>query len=156
MGPEAFLISAAIGALGAIQEARASSASSEFNAKIADNNALIAEQNAAADENKQRRSAGRQAATSRAAIGAAGVTLEGSPLDVLEDQALEAELDALNIRYGGRLQASNFRSQAQLDRSAARSARTQGFLSAGSTLLQGAGQFGKEKPLPQPVLAVAP
>lgn len=141
MGPEAFLISAAIGAFGAIQEARASSAASEFNAKIADNNAIIAEQNAVADENKQRRSAGRQAASSRAAIGAAGVTLEGSPLDVLEDQALEAELDALNIRYGGRLQATNYRSQAQLDRSAARNAKTQGFLSAGSTLLQGVGKF---------------
>ncbi|TQV80770.1 hypothetical protein [Denitrobaculum tricleocarpae] len=143
MGPEAFLISAAVGALGAIQEARASSAASEFNAKIADNNAIIAEQNAAADETRQRRAAGRQAAASRAAIGAAGVTLEGSPMEVLEDQALEAELDALNIRYGGRLQASNYRSQAQLDRSAARSARTQGFLSAGSTLLRGAAQFGE-------------
>lgn len=142
MGPEAFLISAAIGALGAIQEARASSAASEFNAKIADNNAIIAEQNAAADEGGQRRSASRQAASSRAAIAAAGVTLEGSPLEVLEDQALEAELDALNIRYGGRLQAGNYRSQAQLDRSAARSAKTQGFLSAGSTLLKGAAQFG--------------
>lgn len=151
MGPEAFLISAAVGALGAIQEARATSAASEFNAKIADNNAIIAEQNAAADEKRQRRSASRQAAASRAAIGASGVTLEGSPLEILEDQALEAELDALNIRYGGRLNAENFRSQAQLDRSAARNARTQGFLSAGSTLLKGAARFGNAMPVPEPV-----
>ncbi len=141
MGPEAFLISAAVGALGAIQEARASSAASEFNAKIADNNAIVSEQNAAAEEKRQRRMAGRQAANSRVAIAASGVRLEGSPLDVLEDQALEAELDALNLRYGGQLQASNYRSQAQLERSAARSARTQGFLSAGTSLLDGAGKF---------------
>ncbi|WP_282609471.1 hypothetical protein [Pelagibius sp. Alg239-R121] len=137
----ALLISAAVGALGAIQGARASAAASEFNAKIADNNAIIAEQNAAADEKRQRRSASRQTAGSRAAIAAAGVTLEGSPLEVLEDQALEAELDALNLRYGGRLQATNFRSQAQLDRSAARNAKTQGFISAGTSLLKGASNF---------------
>ncbi len=143
MGPEAFLISAAVGALGAVQEARASAAASEFNAKVADNNAIIAEQNAAAEERRHRRAADREAAGMRARIGAAGVTLEGSPLELLEDQALEAELDALNIRYGGRLQATNYRSQAQLDRSRARSARTQGFISAGTSLLEGAGRFGE-------------
>lgn len=147
MGPEAFLISAAVGALGAVQEARASAAASEFNARIADNNAIIAEQNAATDERKQRRVAERERASSRARIGAAGVALEGSPLEVLEDQALEAELDALNVRYGGRLQASNFRSQAQLDRSRARSVRTQGFISAGTSLLNGAGKFGEKSPV---------
>ena len=147
MGPEAFLISAAVGALGAVQEARASAAASEFNARVADNNAVIAEQNAAADERKQRRQASREMASSRARIGAAGVALEGSPLDVLEDQALEAELDALNIRYGGRLQARNYRSQAELDRSRARSARTQGFISAGTSLLNGAAKFGEKSPV---------
>lgn len=146
MGPEAFLLSAAVGALGAVQEARASANASEFNARIADNNAIIAEQNAAADERKQRRVASREMASSRARIGAAGVALEGSPLEVLEDQALEAELDALNIRYGGRLQASNFRSQAQLDRSRARNARTHGFISAGTSLLNGAAKFGEKTP----------
>ena len=144
MGPEAFLLSAAVGALGAIQQARSSAAASEFNAQVADNNAITAEQNAAADERQQRRTASREAASSRARIGAAGVSLEGSPLDVLEDQALEAELDALNLRYGGKLQASNYRSQAQLDRSRARSAKTQGFISAGTSLLNGAAKFGEK------------
>lgn len=141
MGPEAFLLSAAFGALGAIQSAQASASASEFNAQVADNNAVIAEQNAAAEARRQRRAAGRQAARSRAQIGAAGVALEGSPLDVLEDQAMEAELDALNSLYGGRLQATNYRSQAQLDRASARSARTQGFISAGTSLLNGAARF---------------
>jgi hypothetical protein len=122
-------------------QAKASSNASKFNARVADNNAVIAEQNAAADESRQRRAADRQLAQTRALVGAAGVTLEGSPLEVLEDQAMEAELDALNIRYGGALQASNYRSQSQLGRSAARSAMTQGYISAGSSLLKGATQY---------------
>ena len=145
MGPEAILISAALGALGAVQESRASAAASEFNAKVAENNAVIAEQTAAADERRARRESARRIAGSRAAFGAAGVALEGSPLDVIEDQASDAEVDALNLRYRGRLEANNYRAQAGLDRANARNARTRGVIKAGTALLGGAADFGQRK-----------
>ena len=77
----------------------------------------------------------------RANYGASGVAIEGSPLDLLEQSARNAELDRLTIINQGALQATAYRNQAALDRSQGRSALASGGISAAGTLLQTAGDL---------------
>ena len=72
-----------------------------------------------------------------AGYGASGVTLEGTPLDVLEESAANAELDALTIRHQGELAARGYENTATLDTFAASGARTGGYISAVDELLTG-------------------
>ncbi len=92
---------------------------------------------------RRRRQGRQQRGGARAAIGASGVQLRGTPTDVLADQALENELNAnlatfeagLRSRELRREQATKLTQANQLD-SRASSVETAGFISAGSTLLQ--------------------
>lgn len=71
----------------------------------------------------------------RAATGASGVALEGSPLLVIAETSEDAKLDALAIRYSGTEAAVMASARAAADRLSARAARTAGFLGAGTSLL---------------------
>ena len=79
------------------------------------------------------------------AMAANGLDLTfGSPLDTLVDTATLGELDALTIRSNAyreerdiRQQGANYRGQAGVDRAAASSALTGGYLNAAGTLLGG-------------------
>ena len=69
--------------------------------------------------------------------GASGVTVDGSPLDVLEMAATNGELDAQNIRYKGLLRATGYNDTATLDGMAGENARTASYFKASSELLAG-------------------
>jgi hypothetical protein len=75
-----------------------------------------------------------------AAIGASGIKMEGSPLEVLRDNAANAESDALRIRKGGEIEAESFRRQARNLRQGGRAARQAGDIGAAAGLLQGSVQ----------------
>lgn len=136
----ASIAGAAITAVSAISGAQAQSNAMKYNAEMAERNAQIARQNAAVEEAKQRRLTVLRQGAARANVGMAGVDLEGSPLDILEQNAAQEELDALTIRYKGELAASGFQADAALNRANASNAMTQGYLKAGSAILMGAGQ----------------
>lgn len=127
----------AMTALGAMQSAQAQSNAAKYNAQLAERNAQISRQAAAADEERQRRAAYMQQGAARASYGAAGVDLEGSPLDILEQSALQAELDAQTIRWKGEVGAGGYEGEAGLNRSRASSAMTSGYMGAGSAILLG-------------------
>lgn len=80
-----------------------------FELELAEHNAEAAIQQAAAQEVILRRDRDRRISTTRAAFGAAGVQLQGTPLEVLADEAMEAEEDALLIRFGGERAAEQAR-----------------------------------------------
>lgn len=67
----------------------------------------------------------------RAGFGAANVAMSGSALDVLADQAMEAEKEALEARYGGE-------SEAYTTRIAGENAQSASMFSAFSSFLGGA------------------
>ncbi len=119
---------AVVGGLAAFQQSR-------FQAAVASANAKAAKQQAQAEEIRLRRDRVRRIAATRAAFGAAGVALAGTPLDVLAEQALEAEEDALLTRFGGRVRARAFRFQAGAARAGAGGALLGGALAATGTLL---------------------
>lgn len=118
----------------------------DYNASVAEADAAAAKQKAEYDEKMHRERVRRLLSSQRAAYGKSGVDLAGSPLLMLQDTAKEGELDALAIRYGGDVEASRNRSEANLLRMQGRAARTSGYLQAGGTLLSGGAKaYGRYK-----------
>lgn len=128
----------ALTAVSSIQQGRAASSAAGASAAINEQNARIAKRKAEADEAKFRRGARFRAGLTRANVAASGIGIEGSPLDIIEDQAVSSELDALNIRFQGLIDESRFLSEASLDRFRAKQATIGGFVGAGTALLTGA------------------
>lgn len=144
---------AGVGAMGAIQQGEAQSnamkaqaQANEYNATIARNNADAANQQASAKEDLQRRHFAQVQGEANAAVAQSNTGFLGSSADVLKQNAINAELDALNIRYQGQQQASGLMAQSQLDefnasqnKINASNAKTASYYGAGANLLSGLG-----------------
>jgi hypothetical protein len=129
------IASAVFSTVGAVQRGRAESGASNYNAKIAEQNAAIVRQQSL-ENMRQRRIEGRkEAGAARAAYGASGVTLSGSPIEAIQDSIFTTEMDAFNIEYEGRLQDISYQNEAKLMRYQAKNQRTQGYLNAAGGLL---------------------
>lgn len=98
----------------------------EYNAKLAEREATEAQEAAAYEEKKLRKSGERFKARQRMLYAKAGVSLEGSPLEVMEETATELEMDALMIRRGGQLGYQRYSAEAGLERMAGKSALLRG------------------------------
>jgi hypothetical protein len=143
---------AAVAAYGAYQQGQAQEAnlkyqaeSDRYNRDIQARNATLARQQAGAREEAQRRRAKQFMGEQQAQLSQAGAGLSGSYADVIGQSAADAELDALNIRYEGELQAMGLLEQSQqselsarVNRINARQAGRAGNTAAASTLLSGA------------------
>ena len=126
------LASAVMSAAAAMQQAKAQSDAANFNAQVANNNAIATR--AAAAENAKRE--GRAGDKRMGAIRARGGM---DKMDLLVDSAMEEELGIQSILHAGELQATGFANTALLDTASARNARASGNITAASTLLSGAG-----------------
>jgi hypothetical protein len=129
----------------ALQESKAQSAAYEYQAQVAQQNAKIAENNAAMERQAGLEEARRTRIKSLQEIGqqkvgmaAGGVDVAtGTPLDALEDTATMGELDALMLQYDAEkravnyeIEAKNFLNQSSLDLFSARNAKTAGYIKA--------------------------
>ena len=101
--------SSVLGGVVAAQGAKAAGAGQEQQARAeaeaADYNAQVTRQEAAAEEARRRRESSRQLAQIRSGRAKSGVTMEGTPLMVLEESAELAEIDALSARWSGQASA---------------------------------------------------
>lgn len=88
---------------------------------------------AAADEASKRRENAALRGEQAAALAENGLSGTGSSALKANQDAALAELDALNIRYAGKLRRADLLSEAK-------SARTSGYTLAGTQLLQGVGE----------------
>ncbi len=122
-------------AVGTLASAKASANAANYNAQVAENNATYSRQIGAENERRQRVQNTKALGSIRAKYGASGITLDGSPSDVLAENAANAELEALMARHAGIVEAIGYKNTAALDRSRARSATTAGYLGAASDLL---------------------
>lgn len=127
--------SAVIGAVGSIQAANAQRRASNYNQALAQRNSQIATNQGTLQEETHRTKMQRLMGHNRAQYGASGVTMEGSPLDVLSDMASQGEQDLQTIRYNTEVRASGHEGTAQLESMRAKNARTAGYLSAGQAVL---------------------
>ena len=91
-------------------------------------------------EAEQRRRAGMVLGQEAAAAGQAGAGYGGSVGRSMKQSALNAELDALNVRYKTRLQKWSFDTQATNLRAEASAASASGTLNTASALLRGYSQ----------------
>jgi len=146
------IIGAVVGAYSSYQQGQAQEANfkaqanaDKYNAAVAEQSAAVKRQQYVAQEEAQRRQAKQVLGEQRAALAQAGIGLSGSAADVYGQSAANAELDALNIRYTGELdargllaQGEQYRYGARVNRMNAGSARTGGYLNAASSLLSGA------------------
>ncbi len=122
-------------------------------AEAADNQAQIAENNAAyeADANKQqaekiRRMAKAQRGEANAALAASGVKLgEGTALEVQKDITKRSEEDALSALLSGSRAIKSGNDQADMLRASGNAAMTGAFVSAGSTVLSAGANYTSGK-----------
>ena len=127
----AAVASTAISAYGTAQQSAISQAQMNYeadmmayNAKIAENNALMAEQAAEYEADTFDLEARRVLARQRVGYANSGVVIDqDTPLDMSADTAAEAELERLAILYKGETQAEAFRQQAKGQESAAAAKR---------------------------------
>lgn len=148
------LLSAGIGAAGAIQQGQAAADQADYAAKVEERNAKIAEFKARdavirgnEETKKQRAYTANILAKQRAAMAANNIDVTyGSALDAAVDTAMLGELDALTVQsnsyreaYDYKLEAANSRSAAEMRRMEGKSAKTASYLSAAGTLVGGFG-----------------
>lgn len=131
------LVSTVLGGIGQISQSRSQARTLEYNAAIASRDAEQARLIAAADERRIRRENLRLMGSAAARRGGSGVAFEGTVLDVFADEAAEAELRALDARYGGLLEARQLEQQSGLFRAEARNRRREGTFAAVGTILGG-------------------
>ena len=147
----AMLASTGVSAIGALASAKAQSNqlrsqayADEYNATVASQNAMVANSEATAREEAQRRQFGQLQGQALNAAGVSGAGFDGSNADVLNQNALNAEMDALTIRYEGANKARGLMAQSDMsrysastNRIAARDAMQAGVINAGATILSG-------------------
>lgn len=124
------LAAAAIGAgiqvAGNIQQAKAAKASAEFNAKVAENEAVRVEQERSEDNRRLRIRNRRLQATQRVLTAKGGVTEAGSPLEIMAETAGELELDVLDLNRARFAKVQQLKGVAEITRFEGR-ARATGF-----------------------------
>ncbi len=145
----------ALQAIGAIQQGRAQSRQAQYQANAAEYNATVARQNAvtagaqaSAAEEQQRRDFRALQGQAIAAAAQSGTGLSGSNADVLAQNSVANELDALTIRYEGQMRARGLQAEADLQsysaqasRRAAKDAMKGAYLNAGAAILSGGSKF---------------
>lgn len=82
-------------------------------------NADAAEKDAEYNAAQRKKQAERLTKEQVAAVGASGIELDGSALDVIKQDRQEAEIEAMNIRYSGKMKAAYMRRASKLQRDGA-------------------------------------
>jgi hypothetical protein len=140
----AAFIPAIIGAVGAIAQGQQAKNAADYNAKVDEQNATITRQQANQREEIFRKEARQNLGRQRAALAESGVGMGGSGADIIKDSALNMELDALNIRYQGDLEARGLVEQAKMSRLEGRQRRANAGLQAAGSILGGVSKrYGK-------------
>jgi hypothetical protein len=121
-----------------IQDAAATSAAFEYNARVEhQRQGLIAEQGAF-DEREHRRLSRMMLGQSVARAGGSGLKLSGQRLDIVNYDALQAQLDAMRIRENAKREIQQSKAQETFDRFQAKQATKQGKKNARATIFSGA------------------
>jgi hypothetical protein len=126
---------------GTLQEGYANASAAEYNANLAEQSAEVELARGIEIERRVRVQGRKALGDMRANYSASGVTMEGSPLEVLEESAANAELDALNVKYESESKAAMLRNEAGLERYKAKQYRRGAKIGAAAGLLGTAGDI---------------
>ena len=140
--PIMMVAGAAISAYGAMQQSKAQAEAATYNARLSDQQAQMSLDQAGAEAATLRRQTEQRQGSLLAGYGAAGVTADGSPTDVLRMSVESASLDEQNVLYRGRVKATGYGNESVLNRMGAKTATEAGYYGAASSLLTGFGRAG--------------
>jgi len=140
MGPLAIAAAAGgvISAAGQIYEGNAAYKAGILNAGLLQLKASQIRKQTQLEEKQLLVNARKIVGDTRAGYGASGVTMEGSPLDIMEESIKNATQDQMNIRYAGEINAREAEWDATLAKKSGQSARTASYFNAASSLIGGA------------------
>ena len=155
--PVAMAVGTGLKAIGSVAEGNAKSAaykgeakSHDYNARVADLNAGMSYEQGSQQEEQARRDSRQQLGEQRAAVAQSGTGFGGSNADVIRQSTTNAEMDALNIRYGADVEAVGYKNTAQaerynaaLSRNAAKSAKKSGYLNATANIIGGVTDYAR-------------
>ena len=123
--------------VGAIQQGNAAKAAATYNSQVAQQNAQMAEDQAAVKASESYRQTRQKLAASRAASLQNGVSLDGTTGDVLDMGEKYGELDYLTAVYDGQVRATGLRNNAQLYTMEGKSAQNAGYIGAATRAFSG-------------------
>lgn len=137
----AIVISTGVSVYGQVQAAKTAKATGKYNAKVAENQAIQTEMDAAENIRRQR-IANRKAMSMQAGrfAGAGVVINEGTPLELLSESAATLELEVQDYNRNARLQGQNLRAQGAMALYTGKQQAQAYQIGAVSTLLEGVGQ----------------
>ena len=105
-----------MGSKGNQAAARAAQQVAEFNAQVAENEAILLQRQKREEEAALRRQSDRLISTQRVATAKSGIQMSGSPLQALADAYFNTEKDAARIQYASSIQQMQKESEATLSR----------------------------------------
>lgn len=126
-----------VSAAGAVSQGNQQQAVNEANAAQLEVDAIQAQKWAEFEEERLRERSKSLLATQQNIAGSQSGSLEGTPVLLLAETAVNEELDALAVRYSGSVEAARSRGAAALERMEGEIARNRGFGDAFGTLLSG-------------------
>lgn len=159
MIPMLTVASTLVSAGGSILQGVQANKMAKYQAKVAEMNKSIAEDNARraiersqVEQQESDMTALAFMGSQEAMQGASGLSLGGASQQLARKSSKElARLDALRIRQGGELEAYNYRTQgvnfgaeASMAKAGGKNSLVSGFIDAGSSLLTGAGRVAKQ------------
>jgi hypothetical protein len=157
IGAVASTAATAVGGISAAASAKSQKINYEYNAKVNEQNAKIAKDQAAYNAEQVLAEARKMRSSQISGYSKSNVTLSGSALDVMDESSVQGELEALQIKYQADLTANAQDSNAKINRlNAATSGRqsktllTAGLLNAAGAAASGAYGVYTQRPSAQP------
>lgn len=130
-----------LSAAGALSQARSQRDAAKYNAAVQEQQAKITLNQGAEKATEVARRTQQRTAAARAGFLQSGMELSGSAGDVLSAMETQGALDELTALYDSQVTAQGLYSNAALERSAAGSATTAGWLNAGNALLSSRSRY---------------
>tara|TARA_R100001443_G_scaffold1507_1_gene5559 strand:- start:9605 stop:10327 length:723 start_codon:yes stop_codon:yes gene_type:complete len=154
-GSKMLMAGAGVSAFGSIMGGQAAMEAGKYQKNVADQNATILDNKAEQALNlgydnvrKFGRGFETAQASTEAAFISAGVKMEGTPMEVLEHNIYEGEIEKMNIMYDARMQSYDFKQAAVSSRMEgqyamyqARAARSSAIIGAVGTMVGAAGSY---------------
>ena len=141
----ASLATAAIGTglavYGQVQAASVAKDTASYNAKLAESQALQNDMDARENLKRKRETNNRFLAAQRGQFAAAGVTIEGTPLEVQSESAGILELQALEMNRQAQNESAQLRAGGAAQRRYGAAAANAAYIGAGASLLSGVGNI---------------
>jgi len=142
-GVAASLIGTGVSAYGAYEQGQVAKSTAEQNAKLAEQQAATLDQENRENMRRMAVENKRVMAKQRAGYAASGVRIDtGSPLEAQAETAAILEMDMLDQNRASQAQQSSLFSQAQSSRMAGRNYATAGTIGAAGSLFGGLGSIG--------------